>query len=333
MSGSMTSSKTRSGRVARTFCMASVPVVATSTAKPSNSRPADEQVGDVGLVVDDQDPVLLGHPTMIADGRPKRPRPPRRLRRRHGHPRPAPSVGPGAAGRPPAGPGPTPHQVTRPRASTTMADDILDSPDLPVDEADRHLDDRGPGLLGPIGHLDLEPVALGPHPFEVDAGEHGGRVGPEPGRRVGHPEPEHRRRVAVPALGQQVAVELPLGDRAARDIAGPDRHLVALPRSGASSSGSARGVVGEVGVHLDHDVVAALHPPGEPGAVGAARGPTWPHGGGGGGRPRPPAGPRPRRPCRRGCRRRRPGSRRRVGPGRPQRSPGRCCRSRCRSAR
>ena len=75
-SGSMTSRRTRSWRPRSARVMASPPVAATSTANPSKRRAAPEQVGDVGLVVDHQDPGDVAHPHMIADagGPTRRPR-------------------------------------------------------------------------------------------------------------------------------------------------------------------------------------------------------------------------------------------------------------------
>ena len=140
---------------------------------------------------------------------------------------------------------------------------------LAVDEADRHLGDGGAVLARPVRHLDLEAVALGPDAVEVEPAQDLGRVGPVPRRRVGHAEAEHRRRVAVAAAREEVAVPGPVRDGAALDVARADRHVEALVER-RHQRGQRGGVVREVGVDLDAGVVAALEAPGEAGAVGAA---------------------------------------------------------------
>src|SRR5881409_2894343 len=58
----------------------------------------------------------------------------------------------------------------------------------PLGEGDRDLDDRATGPRYPMGHLDLEAVAVGPHGAQIDLLEHDGAVGPEAGGRVVHVE-------------------------------------------------------------------------------------------------------------------------------------------------
>ena len=63
---------------------------------------------------------------------------------------------------------PRPHQVTSPSASITMNDDIFDSPASRSTKLIGTSVMVGAVLLGPVRHLDLEAVALGPDAVEVE---------------------------------------------------------------------------------------------------------------------------------------------------------------------
>ena len=111
----------------------------------------------------------------------------------------------------------------------------------------------------------------------------------------------------LPPRDKQPSRQAPVRYRAPGHIARPDADLVTLPEGG-DDGGKGVGIVGEIRVHLDKGVVAAVEAPGETVPVGAAETEL--------------AGPgqdvhtdrashRSRRrswPCRPGCRRRRRGS-------------------------
>ena len=75
--------------------------------------------------------------------------------------------------------------------------------------------------------------------------------------------------VLAAGAGQQPTVERPAGRRATRDVAGADREVGAGIERG-DQRGNGRGVVGEVGVHLDDRVVAVRETVAEPVAVRGA---------------------------------------------------------------
>ena len=337
MSGSMTSSSTRSGRVGPHLVHGLGAGGRHLDREALEARaPVDEQVGDVRLVVDDQDPLLLRHAphdrrSTLADSAA-----PEVSARRDGCRR---ALGPAAArcraeraahrrdaSAPPG------HQAS---ASTTMAEDIFDSPDLAVDEADRDLDDRGAGPLG-LGRSSRSGTRT-PRPGPRrgrSAQSTRGRVGPEPGRRVGHPEARarpRRRRCRPWTAGGGASVQL--GIEPPGHVARPDDHLVALAPAGRAARAAPPGR-GRGRRPSRPGRRSRARAPTEPGPVGAARGPTC-------------AGRRSR--CRPGCARRQlldplggavrapvvddQDRRPRAGLRRSPRSPGRCSRPRCRWAR
>ena len=145
----------------------------------------------------------------------------------------------------------------------------LGGPELPVHEPDRHLGHLGTHTDRPVGHLDLESVAPRPHRAQVDSSQHRRRIGPVAGRRVPHAQAEHEIGVDVAAPRQQPARQAPIRYRTAGDIARPDAHLVSLAE-GRHDRGQGVRIVGEVRIHLDHRLVAALEAPPEPVPIGAA---------------------------------------------------------------
>src|SRR5579875_3906280 len=218
-----------------------------------------------------------------ATGAQESPRPGWPCTRRTTGPRPASM---GTAGGEPVGSGaaPTPSSARRGEAPG----EALDAPERdegerlghgvgrhlraaegPVDEADRHLLDLRPRLEGPVGHLDLEAVAVGSDRREVDLLEDARRIGAVARRGVLHGQAQHHRCEDVPSSRDQPSREAPVRDRAARDVAGADDDVLAsLERCHDRGEGS--GVVGEVRVHLHEDVVAPLEAPAEAVPVGAA---------------------------------------------------------------
>ena len=93
-----------------------------------------------------------------------------------------------------------------------------------------------------------------------------GAVGAEAGGGVVHREPEQRAGVETAPTRDHAAQPLPVGDRAAGHVARTDGEVGAALDRG-HELGEHRGVVGEVGVHLDHDVVPTREADAEPGAV------------------------------------------------------------------
>ena len=84
----------------------------------------------------------------------------------------------------------------------------------PIPERDRELDDAPAGAHEPVGHLDLEAVAVGPDRLVADPLERLGAVGAVPGRGVVDRQAEQAGGVAVAPAGQQPALLGPvLGDR------------------------------------------------------------------------------------------------------------------------
>ncbi len=134
----------------------------------------------------------------------------------------------------------------------------------PVDEPDGHLPHRSPCPLGLVGHLDLESIAVGPDPIELDAAEHRGRVGPEPRGRIGHPESEQGGGIDVAPPGEEAPVPRPVGDGAPWDVPRPHGQLTIWGQRPNECRERLR-LVGEVGVHLHTDVeIASPVPSGNP---------------------------------------------------------------------
>ena len=103
----------------------------------------------------------------------------------------------------------TPHQVTRPRASTTMRPDIFEVPRTRSTNEIGTSTIRPPRRGDPVGHLDLEPVAVGPHRVEVDRLEE---------RRPGRPgSPTVASRTARPSTPRGVPVAPPRQQRRCHD--------------------------------------------------------------------------------------------------------------------
>ena len=298
-----------------------------------------EQLGDVRLVVDDQDARRrrldrhVNAPsacTVMSSGRDPRRRDRCGARSRAGAARPPRSRRSPPPWPPTLGPRPGLPSACRPtrRAPRSRPPQAppghqrqrLDHDDrrhlglagLPVDEADRHLGDGRAVLLGPVGHLDLEAVALGPDPVEVEPAQDAGRVRPVPRRRVGHAETEHRRGVEVAAAREQVAVPGPVGDGAALDVARADGRRRSPPRAAPPATAARPGRARSRRRSRRRRRSRARGPRrSRPGTRSPAR--TWPCGTAGA---RRAARPRPlarARPCRRGCRRRPPARRHRAG--------------------
>ena len=202
MSGSMTSRTiSRTGPIGPRSS-ASAPVAASSVANPSNRSADDDHVGDVRLVVDDQD----AHRPVTAVG-----------------------SGPGsAAGRLRAG---SDQALEPPPGHQAQRLDHDEHRHLrlalhPVDEPDRAPRRSRPRPAGP--RRSSRSGSRSPRPGRRRGRcrrEERGRVGPEPGGGVGHPEAEQGRGVEVAAPGQQPPVPGPVGDDAARDVPRADDQL------------------------------------------------------------------------------------------------------------
>ena len=112
---------------------------------------------------------------------------------------------------------------------------------LAVDEADRHLGDGGAVLASP--GRSSRSGSRSPRPG-CGRGRAGARCRPSspvPRRRVGHAETEHRRRVAVAAARQQMAVPGPVRDGAALDVRASRSRRRSPRRAAPPTSATRRG--------------------------------------------------------------------------------------------
>jgi hypothetical protein len=120
--------------------------------------------------------------------------------------------------------------------------------------------------VGPVGELHLEAIAGGSRGARLDDPEDVGAVGAKPGRDVPDVQPQHSRRVEVSHSRQDAPGSGPVGDVAATHIPRAHDHVrpgVDVPEQ----FGQRCGIVREVGVHLDDDVVPAAEPVREAGPV------------------------------------------------------------------
>ena len=137
-----------------------------------------------------------------------------------------------------------------------------------VGERDRDLFDAAARFQRAVGHLDLERVAGGVGRLDVHRPQDGGPVGAVAGSGVADVVAEREGCVAIAPHRQHQPALGPVGDLAAGDVTRADREVGAAldRREEARQRGR---IVREVGVDLDHDVVAAGDPDRVAGAVRA----------------------------------------------------------------
>ena len=126
-----------------------------------------------------------------------------------------------------------------------------------VGERDRHLDDPTAAARDLVGQLDLEAVPVRPGRQVVGGLQRGRPVGAVARGDVVHVHPQHERRVPPAPARQRAPVPRPVRRRATRDVAGAD-HEVGAVFDLLHEPGQDCGVVREVGVDLDHQLVPAL---------------------------------------------------------------------------
>ncbi len=208
-------------------------------------------------------------------------------------------------------------RATRPERLVDDPPRELRLPRLAVAEDDRELDDATAGPDEPVGHLDLEAVALAAHRRVVHRLQRRRAVGAVAGRRVVHGQAEHAGGVAVPPSRQPAPAPGPALGRAARHVPAPDGEVGAVFDVGDEGREDL-GVVGEIGVDLHADLGAGVDRQAKPVPIGGSEpelAPAAPRARSRRARRRGAGRGRPSRPC---CRRRRPGCGRR---GRPTRIP------------
>ncbi len=146
--------------------------------------------------------------------------------------------------------------------------DIFDSPSSRSINRIGTSQDAGPGLGGPVGHLDLEAVSVGPDAGQVDRSQDLGPVDTEAGRHIADGQSEHQRRVAIAGPGQHAPVRPPTRYGPAGDVTRAD-HQIVVHQPGQQPD-QAGGIVRQIRVHLHHGIEASGQAPAEAGAVGVA---------------------------------------------------------------
>src|SRR4051794_9940578 len=130
--------------------------------------------------------------------------------------------------------------------------------ELPVAEDDRHLDDAKAPADRPIRQLDLEGIAPRADRFEPDGAQHVRAEALEAAGQIALSQPKHDRRVQRAAARDEAPQRAPVAHPAAVDVARAQRHVGAALAHRAEQSREVRGVVGEVRVHLEDVIGAAL---------------------------------------------------------------------------
>ena len=101
-----------------------------------------------------------------------------------------------------------------------------------------------------VGRLDLERVALRVDDVEVDRLQHGAAIALEAPGQVVHPNSEQHACIERAAGRHDSSEEAPVADRAALDVARPEREIgAALHRT--DEAGDVGGIMREVAVHLE----------------------------------------------------------------------------------
>src|SRR3954447_1569401 len=137
-----------------------------------------------------------------------------------------------------------------------------------VAKDDGQLDDAEARRHGAIGQLDLERVAHRAHLVEADGAQHLGAKALEAARGVGDVEAQPGARVPRPTAAEQAPQRAPVGHRATGRVARAQGEVGAAVADGGQQPREVRGVVGEVGVHLEHEARAVAQRSIESGLVG-----------------------------------------------------------------
>jgi hypothetical protein len=135
-------------------------------------------------------------------------------------------------------------------------------------EQDRHLGDAEAVAVDAAHHLLEERVAGAAHAEGVHGLEHLSAVAAEARGAVAHGQPEQRARVEVREAREHAAVQRPVRDAAACDVARAD-HEVRVP-AGVEDRGQVARVVAAVAIHRQQQLGAALESVAEAREVRAA---------------------------------------------------------------
>src|SRR5438270_324379 len=125
-----------------------------------------------------------------------------------------------------------------------------------VAEHDRDVADAEPGADGPVGHLDLEAVAVEVDPIQVERLQDLAAKALEAAGEVADVDAEKQPRVETPALGQRAAMPPPALHAPSLGVARAENEVRVPGRF--HEARDVGGVVREVGVHLEHEVRSAV---------------------------------------------------------------------------
>src|SRR6185369_11811698 len=141
--------------------------------------------------------------------------------------------------------------------------------DAAIYEDDGHFFHAQAVLDGAVGHLDLEAVALRAHAIEIELLERGAAEALEAPGQIAHADAEDRARVERAAARDELAHRAPIDRAAAVDVARAE-HQVGAGAGARQHDGQVLGVVREVAIHLEEELVVAGQGPLEAGDVGGA---------------------------------------------------------------
>ena len=175
----------------------------------------------------------------------------------------------GSGPRPPSGaPRRSRSSGTLSAASATIIPPIFEEPAARSRKTIGTSTTRKPELDRPVGRLDLEGIAAGLQRVEVDRLQDLAAEALEAAGQVPHLHAEREAGVGAAAAADRLPQPAPVRDPAAGHVAGPDHEVGALGR--LEQPRQVGGVMGEVGVHLQHQAGAGLERPVESGDVGGA---------------------------------------------------------------
>jgi hypothetical protein len=129
---------------------------------------------------------------------------------------------------------------------------------------------RKPGLQRPVFHLDLKPVTFGTDAREVDALEGLAPPAEKPGGQVADRNPEDGTGIEAAPAADDLASQPPVDRAAALHVARADDQPGAGPGP-PEHLGKVAGIVREVGVHLDEELVPVVEAAAEALLVGGAQ--------------------------------------------------------------
>ncbi len=160
---------------------------------------------------------------------------------------------------------PPPHPPDHPDRLPDDALAHLARADVTIDEDDRHLAHPEPRVPGAEHRLDLERVAVGADGVDVQPLEHPAVIAFEAARQIVERKPRHDPRVPVGGPGKEQPPHRPVNDRHSAHVARSDDDVEILGK--LEELRQMPWIVGEIGVHLEGQVVAVIDRPMEPGNV------------------------------------------------------------------